>query len=140
MGQAAHELKPVHDALLAHLKGSSKLFMDETPAPVLPDQCSHSHRQWAYAERHQAAPTMELQRLKQRDLSPKFPPSRGESVTTKQCVLIDHIVGSNEGRGGADGARAKPNTLGFDFWLNGRISWQKCIMKEITRLKRIFKF
>ena len=34
-GKAAHELKPVHDALLAHLKRSSKLFMDETPAPVL---------------------------------------------------------------------------------------------------------
>lgn len=35
VGKAAHELKPVHDALLAHLKMSSKLFMDETPAPVL---------------------------------------------------------------------------------------------------------
>jgi transposase len=27
VGKAAHELKPVHDALLAHLKTSSKLFM-----------------------------------------------------------------------------------------------------------------
>lgn len=35
VGKAAHELKPVHDALLVHLKTSSKLFMDETPAPVL---------------------------------------------------------------------------------------------------------
>ena len=35
VGKAAHELKPVHDALLAHLKRSTKLFMDETPAPVL---------------------------------------------------------------------------------------------------------
>jgi len=35
VGKAAHELKPVHDALLAHLKQSLKLFMDETPAPVL---------------------------------------------------------------------------------------------------------
>jgi len=35
IGKAAHELKPVHDALLAQLKVSSKLFMDETPAPVL---------------------------------------------------------------------------------------------------------
>lgn len=35
VGKAAHELRPVHDALLAHLKCSSKLFMDETPAPVL---------------------------------------------------------------------------------------------------------
>lgn len=35
VGKAAHELKPVHDALLANLKTSTKLFMDETPAPVL---------------------------------------------------------------------------------------------------------
>jgi transposase len=35
VGKAAYELKPVHAALLAHLKTSSKLFMDETPAPVL---------------------------------------------------------------------------------------------------------
>jgi len=35
VGKAAHELKPLHDALLAHLKTSPKLFMDETPAPVL---------------------------------------------------------------------------------------------------------
>lgn len=35
VGKAAHELKPVHNALLAHLKQSAKLFMDETPAPVL---------------------------------------------------------------------------------------------------------
>ena len=35
VGRAANELRPVHDALLAHLKTSSKLFMDETPAPVL---------------------------------------------------------------------------------------------------------
>jgi transposase len=35
VGKAAYELRPIHDALLAHLKTSSKLFMDETPAPVL---------------------------------------------------------------------------------------------------------
>lgn len=35
VGKAAHELRPVLDALLVHLKTSSKLFMDETPAPVL---------------------------------------------------------------------------------------------------------
>jgi len=35
VGKAAHELKPVHDALLVYLKRSTKLFMDETPAPVL---------------------------------------------------------------------------------------------------------
>jgi transposase len=35
VGRAAFELKPVYDALLANLKRSSKLFMDETTAPVL---------------------------------------------------------------------------------------------------------
>jgi transposase len=35
VGKSAFELMPVHDALLADLKRSSKLFMDETPAPVL---------------------------------------------------------------------------------------------------------
>ena len=35
VGKAAYELRPVHDALLLHLKTSSKLFIDETLAPVL---------------------------------------------------------------------------------------------------------
>lgn len=35
VGKAAYELKPVYDALLANLKRSTKLFMDETTAPVL---------------------------------------------------------------------------------------------------------
>lgn len=35
VGRAAFELKPVYDALLANLKRSGKLFMDETTAPVL---------------------------------------------------------------------------------------------------------
>jgi transposase len=35
IGRAAFELKPVYDALLGNLKRSSKLFMDETTAPVL---------------------------------------------------------------------------------------------------------
>ena len=35
VGRAAFELKPVYDALLANLKRSAKLFMDETTAPVL---------------------------------------------------------------------------------------------------------
>ena len=35
VGKAACELRPVQDALLAHLKTSSKLFMDEAPAPFL---------------------------------------------------------------------------------------------------------
>lgn len=35
VGRAAFELKPVYDALLADLKRSTKLFMDETTAPVL---------------------------------------------------------------------------------------------------------
>ena len=35
VGRAAFELRPVFDALLADLKRSGKLFMDETRAPVL---------------------------------------------------------------------------------------------------------
>ena len=35
VGKAAFELKPVFDALIADLKRSTKLFMDETIAPVL---------------------------------------------------------------------------------------------------------
>lgn len=35
VGRAAFELAPVYDALLGNLKRSSKLFMDETTAPVL---------------------------------------------------------------------------------------------------------
>ncbi len=35
VGRAAFELQPVYEALLASLKSSSKLFMDETTAPVL---------------------------------------------------------------------------------------------------------
>ena len=35
VGKAAYELKPVFTALIADLKRSQKLFMDETRAPVL---------------------------------------------------------------------------------------------------------
>jgi transposase len=35
VGRAAAELHPLHARLLEHLKASPKLFMDETPAPVL---------------------------------------------------------------------------------------------------------
>ncbi|EEE35064.1 transposase IS66 [Rhodobacteraceae bacterium KLH11] len=35
VGRAAFELRPVYDALMADLKRSTKLFMDETVAPVL---------------------------------------------------------------------------------------------------------
>ena len=35
VGKSAFELAPVYDALMADLKRSRKLFMDETPAPVL---------------------------------------------------------------------------------------------------------
>ena len=35
VGKAAYELTPVHDALLKNLKQATKLFMDETTAPVL---------------------------------------------------------------------------------------------------------
>jgi transposase len=35
VGRAAYALRPVFDALIADLKHSTKLFMDETRAPVL---------------------------------------------------------------------------------------------------------
>jgi transposase len=35
VGRAAAELRPLHERLFEHLKTSPKLFMDETPAPVL---------------------------------------------------------------------------------------------------------
>jgi hypothetical protein len=35
VGRAAFLLRPVHERLLARLKGSAKLFADETTAPVL---------------------------------------------------------------------------------------------------------
>jgi len=35
VGEAAYELTPVHDCLMAKLRRSTKLFMDETTAPVL---------------------------------------------------------------------------------------------------------
>ena len=35
VGRAARELRPVFDCLVVHLKKSTKLFMDETPVPVL---------------------------------------------------------------------------------------------------------
>jgi transposase len=35
VGRAAFELRPVYRCLMDHLKTSTKLFMDETPAPVL---------------------------------------------------------------------------------------------------------
>src|SRR5918996_938721 len=35
VGRAASELRPLHQRLFEHLKGSPKLFMDETRAPVL---------------------------------------------------------------------------------------------------------
>lgn len=51
VGRAAFELKPIYDALLATLKSSSKLFMDETTAPVL-DPLRHKTKTgyfWALA-------------------------------------------------------------------------------------------
>lgn len=35
VGRAAFELRPVYDALMVNLKRSTKLFIDETRAPVL---------------------------------------------------------------------------------------------------------
>ena len=51
VGRAAWHLRPVHQRLLEHLKTSSKLFADETTAPVLdPGRGKTKTGQlWAYA-------------------------------------------------------------------------------------------
>jgi transposase len=51
VGRAAFHLKPVHEHLLARLKASSKLFADETTAPVLDPGRGRTKtgQLWAYA-------------------------------------------------------------------------------------------
>lgn len=51
VGRAAFLLKPVHERLLAKLKGSAKLFADETTAPVLDPGRGRTKtgQLWAYA-------------------------------------------------------------------------------------------
>ena len=51
MGRAAFALRPVHARLLEKLKQSTKLFADETTAPVLdPGRgCTKKGQLWAYA-------------------------------------------------------------------------------------------
>lgn len=51
VGRAAFLLRPVHERLLGHLKASSKLFADETAAPVLdPGRgCTKTGQLFAYA-------------------------------------------------------------------------------------------
>lgn len=51
VGRAAFELRPVHERLLASLKGSAKLFADETTAPVLDPgrEKTKTGQLWAYA-------------------------------------------------------------------------------------------
>ena len=51
VGRAAFQLRPVHERLLAHLKSSTKLFADETTAPVLDPGRGRTKtgQLWAYA-------------------------------------------------------------------------------------------
>ena len=51
VGRAAWYLKPLHARLLAQLRGSAKLFADETPAPVLDPGRGRTKtgQLWAYA-------------------------------------------------------------------------------------------
>ena len=51
VGRAAHLLRPVHERLLAKLRGSGKLFADETTAPVLDPGRGRTKtgQLWAYA-------------------------------------------------------------------------------------------
>ena len=51
VGRAAFHLRPVHERILAHLKSSTKLFADETTAPVLDPGRGRTKtgQLWAYA-------------------------------------------------------------------------------------------
>ncbi len=49
VGAAAFHLKPVVDRLASHLKGSGKLFMDETRAPVLDPGRGRTKTGWLWA-------------------------------------------------------------------------------------------
>jgi transposase len=51
VGRAAWHLRPVHERLLAHIRSSSKIFADETRAPVLDPGRGRakSGQLWAYA-------------------------------------------------------------------------------------------
>jgi transposase len=49
VGAAAFHLKPVLDRLASHLKGSGKLFMDETRAPVLDPGRGRTKTGWLWA-------------------------------------------------------------------------------------------
>ncbi|MCY3754269.1 MAG: IS66 family transposase [Alphaproteobacteria bacterium] len=49
VGRASFHLKPVADRLAAHLKRSSKLFMDETRAPVLDPGRGRTKTGWLWA-------------------------------------------------------------------------------------------
>ena len=53
VGRAAFLLRPVHERLLAILKGSTKLFADETTAPVLDPERGRTKvgQLWAYVSR-----------------------------------------------------------------------------------------
>jgi transposase len=51
VGRAAFHLRPIHERMLAHLKSSTKLFADETTAPVLDPGRGRTKtgQLWAYA-------------------------------------------------------------------------------------------
>ena len=51
VGRAAFHLRPIHDRILAHLRSSTKLFADETRAPVLDPGRGRTKtgQLWAYA-------------------------------------------------------------------------------------------
>ncbi|GAB5390424.1 MAG: IS66 family transposase [Alphaproteobacteria bacterium] len=49
VGRAAFELRPIHDALLAHIKRADRLFMDETRLPVLDPGRGKTKTGWLWA-------------------------------------------------------------------------------------------
>ena len=56
VGKASFHLKPVADRLAWHLKRSSKLFMDETRAPVLDPGRGWTKTGWLWALARDDAP------------------------------------------------------------------------------------
>ncbi|WP_457797246.1 IS66 family transposase [Methylocystis sp. S23] len=70
VGRAAWHLRPVHERLLEHIRSSTKIFADETRAPVLDPGRGRTKtgQLWAYArdDRPWAAPIRQSQSMSMR--------------------------------------------------------------------------
>ena len=83
VGVAAFHLRPVVDRLAEHLKGSTKLFMDETTAPVLDSGRGRTKTgysgPWRAMNDHGAAPT-------RRGLSSSTPRAGVDKTRRSSCA------------------------------------------------------